>query len=311
MSASAAFLFPGQLAEWVGMGRDFFDADPEARRLFALTSERCGRDLARIVFEGPEKELHENLAAQAAVYLVSTLAARQLVREGVRPNATAGYSLGNYAAMVAAGAIGYEEALDVLVAVWRETERLHIRGAMAAVIGARRDAVEGALAGLRARGQPVWIGNVNASTQFVLTGSAEGVKAALDELGPRALSVLPLTMSWPIHSELMRPVADAIAPLIAALGTVRDPAVPYYGPEGRPVADAHEVRRLLGTAFCFPTLWKETFEALVADGNRVFIEAGPGEMLSKMVRWIERTTRCHPAGSLAAIRAAVDIVIRG
>jgi [acyl-carrier-protein] S-malonyltransferase len=311
MSASAAFLFPGQLAEWVGMGRDFFDADPEARRLFALTSERCGRDLARIVFEGPEKELHENLAAQAAVYLVSTLAARQLVREGVRPNATAGYSLGNYAAMVAAGAIGYEEALDVLVAVWRETERLHIRGAMAAVIGARRDAVEGALAGLRARGQPVWIGNVNASTQFVLTGSAEGVKAALDELGPRALSVLPLTMSWPIHSELMRPVADAIAPLIAALGTVRDPAVPYYGPEGRPVADAHEVRRLLGTAFCFPTLWKETFEALVADGNRVFIEAGPGEMLSKMVRWIERTTRCHPAGSLAAIRAAVDIVSRG
>ena len=311
MSPSAAFLFPGQLAEWVGMGRDFFDADPEARRLFTLTSERCGRDLARIVFEGPQAELSENLAAQAGVYLVSTLAARHLVREGVRPRATAGYSLGNYAAMVAAGAIGYEEALDVLVAVWRETQRLHIRGAMAAVIGARRDAVEETLAGLRARGLPVWIGNVNASTQFVLTGGSEAVKAALDELGPRSLSVLPLSMSWPIHSELMRPVADAIAPLIAALATVRDPDVPYYGPEGRPVTDAAEVRRLLGTAFCFPTLWKETFEALVADGNRVFIEAGPGQMLSKMVRWIERTTQCHPAGSLAAIRSAVDIVGRG
>jgi len=229
----------------------------------------------------------------------------------VRPRATAGYSLGNYAAMVAAGAIGYEEALDVLVAVWRETQRLHIRGAMAAVIGARRDAVEETLAGLRSRGLPVWIGNVNASTQFVLTGGSEAVKAALDELGPRSLSVLPLSMSWPIHSELMRPVADAIAPLIAALATVRDPDVPYYGPEGRPVTDAAEVRRLLGTAFCFPTLWKETFEALVADGNRVFIEAGPGQMLSKMVRWIERTTQCHPAGSLAAIRSAVDIVGRG
>ena len=309
--SAAAFLFPGQLAEWVGMGRDFFDADPEARRLFALTSERCGRDLERLAFEGPLDELRENLAAQAGVYLVSTLAARELVREGVRPTATAGYSLGNYAAMVAAGAIGFEEALDVLVAVWRETERLRIRGAMAAVIGARRDAVEAALEALRARGLSVWIGNVNASTQFVLTGSAEGVKAALDELGPRALSVLPLTMSWPIHSELMRPVADAIAPLIAGLRTVRDPDVPYYGPEGRPVGGADDVRRLLGTAFCFPTLWKETFEALVADGNRVFVEAGPGEMLSKMVRWIERTTRCLPAGSLAAIRAAVDIVGRG
>ncbi len=310
MSASAAFLFPGQLAEWVGMGRDFFDADPEARRLFALTSERCGRDLARIAFGGPEADLRENLAAQAAVYLVSTLAARELVREGVRPGATAGYSLGNYAAMVAAGAIRYEEALDVLVAVWRESQRLQVRGAMAAVIGVRRDAVDEALAGLRAGGLPVWIGNVNASTQFVLTGSADGVKAALGQLGPRALSVLPLTMSWPIHSELMRPVADAIAPLVAGLSTVRKPEVPYYGPEGRPVADAAEVRRLLGTAFCFPTLWKETFEALVADGHRVFVEAGPGEMLSRMVRWIDRTTRCHPAGSLSAIRAAVDIVGR-
>ena len=308
MSGSAAFLFPGQLAEWVGMGRDFFDADPEARRLFALTSERCGRDLERLAFEGPIEQLRENLAAQAGVYLVSTLAARELVRRGVRPTATAGYSLGNYAAMVAAGAIGYEEALDVLVAVWRETERLQIRGAMAAVIGARRDAVEEALTGLRARGALVWIGNVNASTQFVLTGSAGGVEAALEELAPRALSVLPLTMSWPIHSELMRPVAEAIAPRIARLSTVRRPDVPYYGPEGVPVSGADDVRRLLGTAFCFPTLWKETFEALVADGNRVFIEAGPGEMLSRMVRWIERTTRCLPAGTLAKIRSAVDIV---
>ncbi len=310
MSATAAFLFPGQLAEWVGMGRDFYDADPEARRLFARTSERCGRDLERIVFEGPAGELHENLAAQAGVFAVSTLAARRLERAGVRPSATAGYSLGNYAAMVAAGGISYDEALDVLVAVWRETERLAIRGAMAAVIGARREVVEAALGDLRVRGLPVWIGNVNASTQFVLTGTAEGVKAALEELGPRALSVLPLSMSWPIHSELMRPVAAAIAPMIAGLSTIRDPDVPYYGPEGRAVRDGGEIRRLLGTAFCFPTLWKETFESLVADGHRVFLEAGPGEMLSKMVRWIDRTTRCHPAGTIAAIAAAVDIVGR-
>jgi [acyl-carrier-protein] S-malonyltransferase len=309
--SAATFLFPGQLSEWVGMGKDFFDADPQARSLFALTSERCGRDLAQIAVHGPEEALHENLAAQAAVYLVSTLAARALVREGIRPKATAGYSLGNYAAMVAAGGISYEEALDVLVAVWRETERLGIRGAMGAVIGARRDAVETALAGLRERGLPVWIGNVNASTQFVLTGTAEAVEAAFAELAPRALSVLPLSMSWPIHSELMRPVADAIAPRIARLATIRDPDVPYYGPEGMAVTSGEEIRRLLGTAFCFPTLWKETFEALVADGSRMFVEAGPGEMLSRMVRWIDRTTRCHPAGTLAAIRSTVDIVRAG
>ncbi len=308
MSPRPAFLFPGQLAEWVGMGRDFFEADAEARALFARTSERCGRDLEKILFDGPPEALHENLAAQAGVYLVSTLSARALVRAGVRPSATAGYSLGNYAAMVAAGAISYDEALDVLVAVWETTERLGVRGAMAAVIGARRELVEGALGGLRSRGLPVWIGNVNASTQFVLTGRTDAVAAALDELRPRALSVLPLTMSWPIHSELMRPVAEAIAPRIAALATIRDPDVPYYGPEGHPVAGGEEVRRLLGTAFCHPTLWKDTFERLVADGTKTFVEAGPGEMLSRMTRWIDRTTRCHPAGSIEAVRAVVDIV---
>ena len=311
MTASAAFLFPGQLAEWVGMGSDFFEADPAARALLATTSQRCGRDLERLLREGPVEELRENLAAQAGVYLVSTLAARALVRAGIRPRATAGYSLGNYAAMVAAGAISYEEALDVLVAVWRETERLGIRGGMGAVIGVRRELVDAALEDLRGRGFPVWIGNVNASTQFVLTGSAEAVAKAFDELRPRALSVLPLTMSWPIHSELMRPVADAIAPMIAGLSSIRDPDVPYYGPEGGPVSGGAEVRRLLGTAFCFPTLWKDTFERLVADGDKVFVEAGPGEMLSRMVRWIDRTTRCQPAGTLAAIGAAVDIVGKG
>jgi [acyl-carrier-protein] S-malonyltransferase len=293
------------------MGRDFFESDPGARALFSLTSERCGRDLERILFEGPEGALHENLAAQAGVFLVSTLAARALVRAGVRPRATAGYSLGNYAAMVAAGAIAYEEALDVLVAVWRESERLALRGAMGAVIGIRREVVDETLEDLRGRGLPVWIGNVNASTQFVLTGTAEAVAAAFEALRPRALSLLPLSMSWPIHSELMRPVADAIAPLVAGLGSIRHPEVPYYGPEGRAVAGGAEVRRLLGSAFCFPTLWKDTFEHLVADGGRVFLEVGPGEMLSKMVRWIDRTTRCHPAGSLTAIRSAVDIVGAG
>ena len=169
------FLFSGQLAETIGMGRDFYEADPEARRLFAFTSERCGRKMETILFSGPEEALHENLAAQAGVYLVSSLAARALAREGIQPAATAGYSLGNYAALAAAGAISYEEGLDVLIAVWRETERLGIRGAMGAVVGARREVVEAVCEQLRGRALPVWICNVNSSTQFVLTGRAEAV----------------------------------------------------------------------------------------------------------------------------------------
>jgi len=309
--SSAAFLFPGQLSEWVGMGQDLHEADAGARELLDWTSQRCGRDLARVMFEGPEDELHENLNAQAAVFLASTLAARALGRAGVGPSATAGYSLGNYAAMVACGAISYEEAFEVLLAVWRETEARGIRGAMGAVIGARREIVDSVCQTLRHSGRHVWIGNVNASTQFVLTGSSEGVSAALEELAPRAISVLPLRMSWPIHSERMRPVADAIAPLIASLKTIRDPAVPYYGPEGRAITQGEEVRRILGTAFCHPTLWKDSFDAMVSAGHRLFLEVGPGEMLSRMSRWIDRSARCLPAGTVASVSAAVDIVAAG
>jgi [acyl-carrier-protein] S-malonyltransferase len=303
-----AFLFPGQISEFIGMGRDLCEADRQAQALFEETSQRCGRDLLRIVFEGPEDALHENLAAQAAVYCVSTLAARAAVREGVEPAATAGYSLGNYAAMVAAGAISYEDGLEVLIAVWRETERLGIRGAMGAVVGVRRDAVDEVCGSLRARGKPVWIGNVNANTQFVLTGRADAVDEALATLKPRCLSVLPLTMSWPIHSALMEPVAEAVAPVVAACRSVRAPRVPFYGPNGRLARSAEDVRLLLGTEFVHPTLWNATLEAMVQDGLKSFLEVGPGEMLTKMARWIDRSVSCRPAGSLAAIRAAADIM---
>lgn len=305
---SPAFFFPGQLAEFVGMGRDFYDSDPEARELFALTSDKCGLDLEKILFSGPEEALHENLAAQAGVYLVSTLASRALAREGVTPAATAGYSLGNYAALAAAGAISYADGLDVLISVWRETERLGIRGAMGAVVGARREAVDAVCEELRGRGLPVWIGNVNSSTQFVLTGTVPAVASALEALAPRALSVLPLTMSWPIHSELMEPVARAVAPVVAACRSIRDPAIPYYGPDGNVESTATGVARLLATEFCHPTLWNATVGAMVRDGHRAFLEVGPGQMLSKIVRWIDRSVTCQPAGTLDAIRRHVDIL---
>jgi [acyl-carrier-protein] S-malonyltransferase len=307
-SAAPAFLFPGQLAETVGIGKDFAEADPAARDLLSRTAQRCGRDLERILFEGPAEALHENLAAQAGVYLVSILAARALAARGIRPSATAGYSLGNYAAMVAAGAVSYDEALEVLIAVWRETERLSIVGRMGAVVGARREAVEEICAGLRARRSLVWIGNVNAGTQFVLTGQAQAVDAALAAMAPRALNVLPLSMSWPIHSELMRPVAHAIRPVVEACRTIREPLVPYYGPDGIRVRSAERIREILGTEFCHPTLWNATLERLIADDHRAFLEVGPGEMLTKMTRWIDRSVSCRPAGTLAAQAALPDII---
>jgi [acyl-carrier-protein] S-malonyltransferase len=307
-SPPPAFLFPGQLSETIGMGRDLFESDAGARELLARTSDRCGRDLESILLSGPEPALHENLAAQAGVFLVSTIAARRLEARGVAAGATAGYSLGNYAAMVAAGAVSYDDALDVLIGVWRETERLGIQGGMGAVVGARREAVDEVCARLRSEGRLVWIGNVNAATQFVLTGHAEAVDAALSELASRALNVLPLAMSWPIHSELMRPVAEAIRPVIDACASFRAPRVSYVGPGGVPAETAESVREILASGFCRPTLWNTAVERLIADGHRVLLEVGPGEMLCKMARWIDRSVACRPAGTIAAQSALTDII---
>jgi [acyl-carrier-protein] S-malonyltransferase len=304
-----AFLFPGQLSETIGIGRDFFEADAEARLLFARTSERCGRDLERILFAGPEEDLHENLAAQAGVFLVSTLAARRLATKGVALTAVAGYSLGTYAAMVAARAISFDDALEVLIAVWREAERLGVHGRMGAVIGARRDAVEEVCSRLREAGSPVWIGNVNAATQFVLTGRSEAVGEALEALAPpKSLSVLPLSMSWPIHSELMLPVSEAVTPVVVSRTSIGPPRVAYYGPSGDRVESAEGILEILSAGFCRPTLWNSGVERMIADGHRSFLEVGPGEMLTKMTRWIDRSVLCRPAGTIEAQSKLVDII---
>jgi [acyl-carrier-protein] S-malonyltransferase len=108
-------------------------------------------------------------------------------------------------------------------------------------------------------------------------------------------------MNWPIHSDLMRPVAAAIAPVVASSRSIRDPLVPYYGPDGLRARSGEDIRRYLGTEFLYPTLWNAAVEAMVRDGHRTFLEVGPGDMLSKMTRWIDRSVSCQPAGTLSAI----------
>lgn len=299
-----AFLFPGQVSEFLGMGKDFYEASREARELFARASERCGEDLAVALFEGPESRLRENRISQPGIFLVSTLAHRELRARGIDPAAAAGYSLGNYAALVAAGAVSFDEAFTVLLAVLDESDRRGIRGAMGAVIGVSVEAAEAVCAELRRQGLPVWIGNVNASTQLVLTGSREGVDGALETLAPKALKAVALPMTWPIHSPLMDPVAEAVAPAVARCTTLAAPRIPLYaGHRAGRVSGVEEVADLLVRQVALPSRWKETVEAMFADGHAEFLEVGPGETLTKMLRWIVREGKCRVAGSRAAMDA--------
>jgi [acyl-carrier-protein] S-malonyltransferase len=285
------------------MGADFFAVSGEARELLARTSARCGIDLAAAL-EDPAR-VGENRVSQPGVFLVSVLAARELARRGVVPSAIAGYSLGNYAALVAAEAVSYDDALGVLLAVFDTVDRLAIRGGMGAVIGVPAPAVEEVCAALRAQGAPVWIGNVNAATQLVLTGSEAGIDAALAELSPRALKVVRLPMTWPIHSPLMEAVAREVRPVVEACASIAAPRFPLYaGHRAERIDSADSVADLLARQIALPSRWKETVETMFADGHREFLEVGPGETLSRMLRWIVRDGRCRPAGTLAAIEEA-------
>jgi [acyl-carrier-protein] S-malonyltransferase len=297
-----AFLFAGQLSEFAGMGKDFYDSSQDARALFDRTSRRCGADIAAALFGGAEDRWRDNRVAQPAVFLVSVLAARELARRRVKPAAVAGYSLGNYAALVAAGAVSFDDALTVLLAVLAESDRREIRGAMGAVIGVSAAGVEEECSRLRSEGRPVWIGNINAATQLVLTGTESGVEAALEALSPRALKAVRLPMTWPIHSPLMDEVCRHVAPVVAACESIRLPEIPLYaGHTAARVTTREGVSELLARQAALPSRWKETVEAMFADGHRDFLEVGPGETLSKMIRWIVRDASCRPVGSLVLI----------
>ena len=295
-----AWLFSGQLSEFAGMGGDLFAASPDARALLAAASERCGFDLGAALESG--ESIGENRVAQPGVFLVSVAAARELSRRGFVPSAIAGYSLGNYAALVSAGAVSFDDALTVLLAVSEAAARRGIEGAMGAVIGVPASAVEETCAALRAEGDPVWIGNINAATQLVLTGSSRGIDRALAALAPKALRALRLPMTWPIHSPLMEPIAADVAPVVAACASISAPRVPLFaGDAGRRIETSGAVASLLSRQIALPSRWKETVEAIFAAGDREYLEVGPGETLSRMLRWIVREGRCRPAGSLAAI----------
>ncbi len=216
------------------MGRDFYESDPAARALFDLTSERCGRDLRAAGLRGAGGvSRRKPRGAGERVPRLDAGVARSRAARACEPSATAGYSLGNYAAMVAAGAISYEEALDVLVAVWRETERLGIRGGdgrrRRRAPGSRRSGVRGA-----ARPRPPGLDRQRQRVDAVRPDRVgrRAWRRLWRPSGPGRSRCFPLSMSWPIHSELMRPVAEAIAPMIASLRTIRDPDVPVLRPGG-------------------------------------------------------------------------------
>ncbi len=306
-----AFLFPGQGSQAVGMGRAFHESSPAARAVFEEASEALGVDLARLCFEGPERELALTANTQPAVLTTSVAAAAACAEQGLTPALVAGHSLGEYSALVFARALRLADAVRV---VRRRGQLMQEAvpvgtGAMAALLGIDLPTV-GEVCAAAAQGEVVEVANVNSAQQIVIAGHRAAVERAVAlarERGGRKSVLLPV--SAPFHCSLMAPAAEGLAAELAAV-KVDDPAVPVVrNVDGNVTRAAADVVPFLLRQVASPVQWTACVERLAAEGARGFVEVAPGRVLSGLVKRIVADAPAlaveDPAG-LGRARAALE-----
>ncbi len=288
--AHVAYVFPGQGSQYVGMGKDLYESFGQAREIFDHADAILGVPLSRICFEGPEEELRQTKNTQPAIF-VHSIAVTSLLPKVREAAMAAGHSLGEYSALVYAGALSFEDGLRL---VRLRGELMHQAGqerpgTMAAVVGLDSDAVRTICSEAEAEGV-VRPANFNSPGQIVISGSLGGVRRAMQlakEAGAKLAKELPVSGAF--HSPLMEPAQEGLK---AALDKVKinDAAVPVYANvTARPVTRAADIRRLLYEQLTSPVLWDETIANMAADGALRFVEIGPGKVLQGLVKRISST----------------------
>lgn len=309
---SLAFVFPGQGSQKVGMGRALAEALPESARAFTEADAALGVPLSRLCFEGPEDELTLTANTQPAILTASIAAFRALDARGLRPDWVAGHSLGEWSALVAAGALDLAEAV---VAVRKRGQYMQEavpvgEGAMAAILMLDLAAVEEACREAAA-GQVVVPANINSPGQVVIAGHAAAVERAAERCKARgARRAVRLPVSAPFHTPLMKPAQDRLAGDLAGL-SFRAPSVPLVNNvDARPARTAEECRDGLLRQVSAPVRWQQCVEELVRQGVDTFVEVGPGQVLAGLVKKIAtgaRVLNVEDPASLEAAAAAVRV----
>jgi [acyl-carrier-protein] S-malonyltransferase len=306
-----AFLFPGQGSQKVGMGKALAEAFPEARAVYEEADAALGFALSRLCFEGPEADLTLTANAQPAILATSVAALRALgAVTGWKPDVVAGHSLGEYSALVAAGALRLSDAVRLvhLRGKFMQEAVAPGEGAMAAILGLETAAVEAACAGARAEtGAVVSPANLNGGGQVVIAGAKAGVDRAVEACKARgAKRAVPLQVSAPFHCALMKPAADRLAAELARV-EVMAPSVPVVtNVEAAPNQDAGRVRALLTDQVTAAVRWEESVQKLAAMGVSEAIEVGAGNVLAGLVKRIAPAITVRGAGDPEAIRSLAN-----
>lgn len=283
-----AYIFPGQGAQFVGMGADLYEKYPIAKDLFQQANAILGFSITDIMFSGTVEGLKETKVTQPAIFLHSVILSKVMGAAFV-PDMVAGHSLGEFSALVANGVLSFEDGLTLVskraMAMQKACEK--VPGTMAAVLALKDDVVEQLC---EATPGVVVAANYNCPGQLVISGSVEAINLACEkmkEAGAKRALVLPVGGAF--HSPLMEPAREELAAAIAAT-TFNDPTCPIYqNVNATPVTDAVEIKKNLMLQLTAPVKWTQSVQQMVADGATVFTEIGPGKVLQGLVRKIEST----------------------